>query len=316
MLVMAAVSLALLTQDPVAPPERQLGEHSKPIQQIAVSPDGSVLVTAAPGEIHAWDPTSGEALWKHELKSADLPVVALGVGGKLVVHHMGMAAAFLLDLATGESKSGLGGTTAMRSSRCLVVDARDRWIWMGTDVGVMTRVVPGNVNAWSNRNLENGGVRALALDAAGKTLAVGGSDGSVRFINAQSARVDDKKVLSGHAEAVSALAMDPKGTLIASASEAGDLRTWRYANARQQHLLKESGAVILRLAIDPKGTMLAAGDAEGRVEIWDLKKAKLLTTLTPAGEGAVTGLVFAPKRTNLVASRAGTQATLWDLSDL
>lgn len=314
---LAALSclFAMLPQDEAAaPPSRRIGEHTKPIQQLALSPEGEVLVTAAIGEVQAWDVKKDALRWKSTF--ADLGVAALGVGEELVAFHHGMAAVVLLELEEGGKRSGIGGTTAMLESHCIAVDPKDRWIWIGTDKGVMTRVVPGSVNAWSNRNVENGGVTALAMDAGGKTLAVGGRDGTIRFLGAQSANVDDKKVIEAHEAPVSALACDAKGALLCSGSETGALRTWKASSGKLQHELKASGASITRIALDARASLLATGDAEGVVELWDTKKGERLFAL-PAEKGAITGLAFVGKGPSLaVATSSDTELRLWDLSEL
>ena len=53
----------------------------------------------------------------------------------------------------------------------------------------------------------------VALDGKGKQLAVGGADGTVRFVNASSAKRDEKKVLENHGAPITALTWDGKGKL-------------------------------------------------------------------------------------------------------
>ena len=123
-------------------------------------------------------------------------------------------------------------------------------------------------------------------------------------------------MISELAGAVSAVALDPKGSVVVAGTEAGDLRVWGVSKADERHVLRESGTAVLELAVDPKGKRLAAGDANGETTIWDLKSGKLLATLPAADEGAVTGLVFVDKGDALAETWTSTQVTLWDLSDL
>ena len=313
-LALAVGLLAPLPQDaPAPPPSREIGEHEGSIRLLAASPDGAILVTVAERELHAWDVGKDRLLWQ---TTVPVPLVALGVGKELVAHHFGFAAVGFHELESGRERSGVGGTTAGQESACLAIDPEDRWVWMGTSEGLVTRVVPDDVDGWSNRKLENGGVTCMAMDADGKTLAVGGKDATVRFVGAKSANVDDKKVLEGHGGAVSAVAMDPKGSLVVSASEAGDLRVWKFSSAKQQHLLQESGSPARHVAIDPKGKLAASGHADGTILVWSLGKGELLAKLPAAHEGAVTGLAFVGKGTTLAASWESPRVTLWDLAEL
>lgn len=307
--------LALAPQDTAdPPPSRRIGEHSSPILQLALSPDRSELFTAAQGEICGWDLKKDRPLWK--TKIPPLPVVTLGVGDDLVAFSSGFAAAQLIERESGEKRTGIGGTTATQRSSCMVIDPKDRWIWMGTEGGMVMRVVPDSVSSWSNWAMDNQGVTSLAMDARGKTLVVGGRDGTLRFVGAKSARRDDKKVLEGHRGAVTAVVMDPKGSTLVSGSELGDLRVWKFSSGKSQHVLEEHEAAIRRLAVDAKGRRFASGDAYGMVKVWDLKQGELLLTLPDREQGAVTGLAFLGKGETLATTWEAPQVTLWDLSEL
>lgn len=312
LLLLALTSFA--GQADAAPPSRQFGEHAFPIARLGVSPNGKVLITAARGEMHAWDLEREELLWK--AKTAPANLVVLDVGDELVAFHHGMALANLLHLETGAKRSGIGGTTGMSKSDCIAIDPKDRWIWIGTDAGVVTRVVPDSVNSWSNCSLNNGGITCLAMDAKGKTLVVGGSDATIRFVGGTSANVDRKKVLEGHSTPVTAVAVDAKGAYIVSGSESGNLRVWKYPSGRSLHVLDEHPSAIQCIAVDAKAKHFASGDADGTVTVWNLKKGQVVLRLAAAEGKPVTGLTFIHKGKTLVTAGGSGKVTLWDLSDL
>ncbi len=314
-LALAAFALLAVAQDdsvePAAlEPTRILDAHDNPIDQLAASADGAVLISAAKGQIHAWRVGDGEALWKRRA-SGQVPIAGLAIGGELFAYGLGPVAVTFCRLRDGDEHDSLGGTTVMQMSRCMVLDPKDRWVWLGTDRGVLTRLIPKQVSSYSNRDLKNGGVTCLAMDDAAKLLVAGGADGTLRYVNPQSANVDDRRVTEAHKGPVTAVAIDRKGTLIVSGSGAGDLRTWRAGNGRPRDVLRESGVGIARLAIDSKGARLAVGDTQGRVEIWDLKKGERTGVLAPVGTGAVTGLVFVGKDDVLAVSRADTRLSIF-----
>ena len=316
MLLACSLLLASLAplQDAEAPPSREIGAHARPIRHLGLSSDGETLVTCSDdGSVHAWDLKEDELLWKQE-EGLDRAPTGFSVGESLIAYHPGMAAAFLRELATGDQRSGVGGTTARSQSRCLSIDPMDRWIWIGTDEGVVTRVIPDAVNSWSNRNLENGGVTCMAMDPKGKTLVVGGADGTVRFVGAKSANVDDKKVIEGEGR-VLRVATDPKVGYVVLGSEAGLLQVWKASNTRLRHTLEGHVADISALAVEPKGKRFASGDEGGHVRIWTLSKGESLLALDL--EGVITGLLFLDKgKTLATTTDASNRVTLWDLSEL
>jgi len=153
------------------------------------------------------------------------------------------------------------------------------------------------------------------MDPKGKTLAVGGEDGTLRFVGAKSASVDDKKVFQAHEGPVLAIALDPKTAHVISGSKGGSLSVWRYASNKVKHELRGHEADITSLVVDSKGKRFASGDAAGHVLVWNLAKGKLLVELEL--EGAITGLVFIEKGKTLATTAADSvMVTLWDVSKL
>ncbi len=305
------LSLPPILQD--APPSLTIGDHSGPILAIALSPDGKTLYTAARKELHAWELGKGESLWKKAIQ--DAPIFGLGAGEELVACLQGEGWVNFYSAETGEAREAAMTPHGLRRAECLALDPGDQWAWLGFD-GAVTRVVPSSVQSWSNRKMENGGTTCFALDAKGKQLAVGGKDGTVRFVGAKSANVDDKKVFEGHAEPLSALALDAKGSIVVSGAEDGELRVWKVSSGKCRAVLKRHGNRIEHVACEPKGKRFASGDSTGSVLLWKLgSDDPPVEILAPSGE-PVTGLAFTDNGKTLVTSGGSGRVTLWDVSKL
>ncbi len=289
----------------------EIAPHEARIVRMAVSDDEKTLVTAdRDGFVQAWDLAKGESLWIVE--TAPAPIAALDVGEDLVAFHHGMTTAGFLKLEDGEAEQGIGGTTAMHASRCLAIDPKDRWVWVGTDTGGLTRLTPGNVHGWSNRGLDNGKVTCLAMDAKGKTLAAGGEDGTVRFVDAKSASVDDKRILDLGSPVV-ALAIDPKGKSIAAATKNGQVQVWKTKGKKAELTLGEESSGIQAVAFHPKGTQIVTGGSDGKITFWDSKKGTVLGELQVTRD--VVAVAFVDKGEGLLVATESESVGLWDLSD-
>ena len=302
----------------VAPslPSRAIAESGSRVTHLVSDPRRSVIYTATEkGTIAAWDPKKAAALWA---TTKEVPgITGLAAGGDFVVFTLsGLGAVFVLEAETGQAQTGVGGTAVAAKATCVVSDVRDRWVWVGTEEGVLQRLVVGNVQGWSNRSLKNGGILALALEPEGDLLAVAGRDKTIRLANAASASVDDKKVLAGHTAAITAIAVAPKASVLVSGAEDHTVRVWSVASGKCKFQLDAHLATIRGIAIDPKGARCASGDEQGVTKLWNLAKGEELATLKLEASGPVAALVFLDKGKTLAVAAGGTCVTLWDLSQL
>ena len=307
--VLLSVGGSAQDTEPLEP--RYLPGFEEPLQKLALSPDGRILLGASGGSLYAWDFKQSHLRWHVPSSRAD--IVALGVGEELVAFHRGSGALLFADLETGKSRGGQNSFTDLTS---LLIDPKDRWVWLGREAGFVRREVRKSLKSWSRRAMSNGGVTCLAQDATAKTLVVGGRNGTVRFVGAKSANTDKKKILEGHLGPVSAVALDPRGKVVVSASELGEIRVWTASSGRQLREMRAHEAAVVALAVDPKGKRLASGDAQGVVHIWDLKKGELLGTLPGQEGGAVTGLAFINKGSELAVAREQARLALWPVAKL
>ncbi len=197
--------------------------------------------------------------------------------------------------------SGAAGLGA--SAGAILMDPKDRWVWLGSSDGSVARLKIDSINGWSRRAVKNRGVTALAVDPKGNDLAIGGADGTVRFVGNKSCSIDEKAVFEGHKSAVTVLAWHPKGKMIASADGGGQILLRDRRSGKLRRALAVTGQEVTCLIYHPKGTWIAAGDGSGSVWIWSPKNGTLLAKTT-IGDGTmkVTGLVVLDKGKRLIAS--------------
>ena len=123
--------------------------------------------------------------------------------------------------------------------------------------------------------------------------------------------------LVGHSYAVTALAFDPTGDMLATADEGGALFLWRFGmSGIRSQLLRRQGSSFQALQFSPDGRMLAAADEAGRLAVWpDITAVSTAAEPTTLGNlGApVQALAFTPEGTQLgVATSAGV-VSVWDV---
>jgi WD40 repeat protein len=292
---------------PLALPARILGEEALPIQDLVVDAKRSRVITLVEHSLLvARDAQSGALAWRTDVQG----LKRIDLGRERLVATMGMAIVSTYDLETGIETKGVGGPDYLTPASSIVSDTRDRWVWVGTEACVQ-RIVPENVNAWSRRPLQHGGVTALALAKDGELLAIGNRDGTIRFANNQSASLDKKKEFRGHTGAVTSLAFDSK--VLFSTSEDRSVRAWSLGSGIERFANTEHAAPVRSLALSPKLDLGASGDDQGTVHVWNLAKGEIVATWNSEGSGPVTESAFLEKEKALIVA-AGKWLLALDLS--
>jgi WD40 repeat protein len=110
--------------------------------------------------------------------------------------------------------------------------------------------------------------RAVALSPDGATLAVG-VDYDARLCDVERRR--ERLVLKGHKGRVSAVAVSPDGSTVATGGADLTVRLWDAASGRERAAYKWPVGRVTALAYAPDGLRLAAGGDLGAVVVWDVE---------------------------------------------
>jgi WD40 repeat protein len=199
----------------------------------------------------------------------------------------------------------------------LCCDPRDRWAWMALENGVLARYAPNaGKQSYSSRPLKGVKLRSLAYDADASLIAAGGADGTIRFVNASSASVDDDKVFKGPETALIAMDFANKGALLLAATDKGDVLVWNVATGKLRQTLHASDAALRQVLVHPKNKWFATGDATGSVKLWSVDKGEPVATLTADGASKVFALVFLDGAKSLAGAVGGKSVVVWDVAKL
>ncbi len=108
----------------------------------------------------------------------------------------------------------------------------------------------------------------LRLSPDGRTLALGGADGSVRLLDLGTEQI--RPLAGRHTALVLRLAFTPDGKTLASVAEDGKLLLWDVAAGRLRERLDAQQESAEALAITPDGRTAITSGTDGRVALWDL----------------------------------------------
>jgi WD40 repeat protein len=242
--------------------------HLDLVQSLAFSPDGTLLASGGYREAKLWR----RPVHVHQdLKGGAVSgaqAATLSPDGKLAAAGEPTGAIKLWDLATGEAKTLTGHSAAVTSLRFLPGGAK------------LARVsLDKTLRLW---NLPDGSaagqietpapIHALAILAEGAQIATGGEDGVIRLwtLPADAAgQIAAGPQLTGHAGAVSALAISPTDkTQLISAGADGSVRQWNLANNQQIREIKH-GVAVTALAVRGDGKQIASAGADSSIKLWN-----------------------------------------------
>ncbi len=94
--------------------------------------------------------------------------------------------------------------------------------------------------------------------------------------------------LLGHESGVTAAAVSPDGTMLASGDYGGDIRLWDVETHRPRGDRIVTGSSVQVLRFGPDGTTLVSGHSDGQLRMWDLTPEHWIEQLCAAASRDLT----------------------------
>jgi WD40 repeat protein len=254
---------------------------------MAFTPDGSILASGNYGDtVQAWNVATGRPIG-HLITPGGLGFSSIAVSpdGKIIAAGaLGSGTISLWDLATGRQIGSPGNYQPVGAPTTR----------LATEVG------------------------SVAFSPNGKTVASGGSDGSVRLWDTATGQETGPPITASLAGAVNSVAFNPDGKTIASGGDDGKIWFWNGAADQQISTSHPaSTAPLTSVAFSPDGKLLATGGSEGTergvIRFWSIAKGRAVgTPLTTDHSGAFTSVAFSPDGRFLVSGSQDDGVRLWN----
>jgi hypothetical protein len=120
--------------------------------------------------------------------------------------------------------------------------------------------------------------------------------------------------IDAHEALVHHLAVNPKGTALASAGFDKVVKLWRLPSMKPLRELKGHSGPVYCVAFDPKGDRVASASQDKTIRVWDAANGK--TTLTLEGHTDTVGsIAYTPDGKHLLSGSADKSVRLWDAAD-
>jgi WD40 repeat protein len=160
-------------------------------------------------------------------------------------------------------------------------------------------------------------VRALAVSAVGRTLAVANEDLRVKFWDVTTGEPAAEELAGDPSMAGSwvAAAFSPdRRRLIATSTFSSNGVLWDLDKRSEEEWSTGQAEAITRLAFSPDGTLVAAASEDRTVAIWNLRQQRLHVPLLKPSQGAIQAIAFSADGTRLATGGADRTVLLWDVA--
>jgi WD40 repeat protein len=289
---------------------RVLRGHSRSVQAVAFSPDGTLLATAsADRTARLWDVQTGTTRTTLTGHTSSVLGIAFSPDGTLLATASHDQSARIWDVQTGTTRTTLTGHRAWLNSvafspdgTLLATASHDRTtrIW-DVQTGTTRTTLTGHTSS----------VLGIAFSPDGTTLiATASDDRTTRIWDVQTGTT--RTTLTGHILAVRGVAFSPDGTLLATASIDGTIRLWDVQTGTTRTILTRHDDAVSSVAFASDGTLLATTSADGTARLWDVQTGTTRTTTFIDHRTRLNAVAFSPDGTLFATASADSTARLWD----
>ncbi|MCU0486042.1 MAG: protein kinase [Anaerolineales bacterium] len=271
------------------------------IEDIAWSPDGTLLAVGGSLGIHIYDPQTLELLQYLETETGAYTLAFSPDGTMLTVGLADTTNTWLV----GDWE--IISTLPTEAALCLDFSPRESMLAMGFESGIVGLGLATNLSYYSLIH-HMAAVSSLDFSPNGSILASGSWDNTIQLWHISYARdpltyhIDTQM---GHMEHILSIKYSPDGTLLASSSEDMTVRLWRVSDQTFLRALRGHTGAVTEVDFAPDGVIIASASTDGTVRLWQASDGTLLYTLDQTS--SLTSVAYSPDGAVLAAgSKDGT----------
>lgn len=284
--------------------------------RIVISRDGSVLaVTGSDSSTQLWDVASATRRARLNNPVGVVSTMAFGPDGRTIATAGSDRAVQLWDVATGRLLTDL---TADSDKLAAISFGPDGRTLIAADLeGGMHRWSPISGSSDDKYLLADptvlddvgGTIYSEEFSRDGKLLATTSADGLVRLWNAESGT--KIATLTGHTNAVTAVAFSPDGRTLATGSLDRTARLWNISSGALRITLTGHSDNVSAVAFSPDGKTVATASWDGTVRLWNIASGASRGILA-SNVRYVSSMAYSPSGDILAVADANGQVAFWN----
>ncbi|KAG0055387.1 hypothetical protein BGZ83_008779 [Gryganskiella cystojenkinii] len=276
--------------------------HDDHVKSVAWSPNGQQILSGSDDHtVRLWDALTGAPGLVLTGHTGGVQSVAFSPNGQQIVSGSNDSKIRLWNTQTGSPGHVLSGLS--HGVQCVTYSPNGQQIASGDDGeqvllwdpkpgargSIMTGLIDRDPSSMHSEILSDiplysfhsGPVMSVTYSPNGKQIASGGTDGTVRLLDAHTGRLGH--ILTGHTGGVQSVTYSPSGRQIASGSTDGTVRLWDAETRTPVHILKDHTDEVWSVAYSPDGQMVASGSADKTVRLWNVASGQSLTSVRGFG---------------------------------
>lgn len=267
--------------DPTRGTNGTTGTNVLRVADVAFHPTDPKLIASASGnQVHLWNPADGKpGKTLVNLGKTDRPIkaVAFSPDGKALAVGADDGVLRVYEVETGKATY----TSPPRNTRieALAYSPNGKMIVVGDGNAFAAVYAPGTANplAMTAQVVNSGEVMGVAFGPDNSSVFSCGRDGTARLTagpkpDGTTAGNTSTKLrdYSGHAGAVTCLALVPDGTLLVTGGEDKTVRIWEVTSGKQLRAFQGHLGKVTATAARGDGKQVASASEDGAIRVWDL----------------------------------------------
>jgi WD40 repeat protein len=284
--------------------------HDGPLIDIAFSPDGERLVTAAGKHVQTWETKTGMPIDDGYSHSAQVLSCGFSIDrdGVLVVLVNGNVL-FQPDSDPGTPQLVLGTRSGAGEFTAAEVDSQQNSLATGDKSGAI--FIFGGVNRLRGESYQSTSrIEKIRFSANGQLTVASTRDGHVIVLDSYRTVPLLPPIL--HPRAISGLDLSADGRFLATACRDGLVRSWDLAASMEHHGIMKHEAAVTAARFGPGPGHLVTGSLDGSAILWDLRTQPPHKTHLFEHSEPVTDCFLVPGERRLVTIHASSIST-WNL---
>ena len=279
------------------------------IEEVAFSPDGSLLAVASRIGIWFYDAATSRELALLLGHTSDVYSVTFSPDGSTLASGSRDNTVKLWDVATRRNIATLEG--------------HRHWVNLVAFSPDGSTLASGSwdntVKLWdvaTRRNVatltgHRDGVLSVSFSPDGSTLVSGSHDNTVKLWDVATRR--NIATLEGHSGSVGSVSFSPDGSTLASGSRDNTVKLWDVATRRNTATLRGHRGWVRSVSFSPDGSTLASGSRDNTVKLWDVATRQNTATLE-GHTSEVYSVSFSPDGSTLASGSRDNTVKLWDVA--